>query len=150
MCNNVENSNIYHFKLNPLKNTQYVGLGGHFSDLGKTGFKTQKLSFCQFNSGQMKHNFKKMKEVFVKNISIFNPWCQFQLMTLVRTVACIFFEYLHTFLHNLEFQSLILNLSKILAILVIHVQFNCYAVLACIFMLMACILHHVSITVKKC
>ena len=60
------------------------------------------------------------------------------------------FEYLHCFLrNNLEFHSLILNLSKILSILVIHVQVDCYAFLACIFMLMACILHQESITVKK-
>ena len=61
------------------------------------------------------------------------------------------FEYLHTFFlrNNLEFQSLILNLSKILAILVIHVQFDCYAILDCICMLMSCILHQVSITVIK-
>ena len=71
MYNNVENSKTYHFQLKSLRNTQYLGLGGHFSDLGKTGLKTQKLSFCQFNSGQMKHNFKKL-EAFVKNISIFN------------------------------------------------------------------------------
>ena len=64
MYNNVENSKIYHFQLNSLKNTQYSGLGGHFSDLGKTGLKTQKLSFGQFNFGQMKHNLKKPKRVF--------------------------------------------------------------------------------------
>jgi hypothetical protein len=57
MYNNVDNSKTYHFQLKSLKNTQYLGLGGHFSDLGKTGLKTQKLSFCQFNSGQMKHSF---------------------------------------------------------------------------------------------
>ena len=101
----------------------------------------------------MKHNFKKLT-VFVKNISIFNP------MVLVSTDDnCTdygvhfpkpIFEYLHCFLrNNLEFQSLILNLSKIHAILVIHVQVDCYAFLSFIFMLMACILHQVSITVKK-
>ena len=58
MYNNVENSKTYHFQLKSLKNTQYLGLGGHFFDLSKTGLKTQKLSFSQFNSGQMKHNFK--------------------------------------------------------------------------------------------
>ena len=73
MYKNVENSKTYHFQLKSLKNTQYLGLGGHFSDLGKTGLKTQKLSFCQFNSGKMKHNFKKPKGNFVKNVSIFNP-----------------------------------------------------------------------------
>ena len=73
MYNNVENSKTYHFQLKSLKNTQYLGLDGHFSDLGKTGLKTQKFSFCQFNSGQMKHNLNKPKDVFVKNISIFNP-----------------------------------------------------------------------------
>ena len=70
MYNNVENSKTYHFQLKSLKNTQNVGLGGHFSDVGKIGLKTQKLSFCQFKYGQMKHNFKKLKEIFVKNISI--------------------------------------------------------------------------------
>ena len=100
MYNNVENSKTYHFQLKSLKNTQYLGLGGHFYDLGKTRLKTQKLSFCQFNSGQMKHNFKKMKETFVKNVSIFNP------MVLVSTydncTGCGVhftkpnFEYLHT------------------------------------------------------
>ena len=73
MYNNVENSKTYHFQLKSLKNNQHLGLGGHFSDLGKTGLKTQKLSFCQFNSGQMKHNLKKLKEDFVNQISIFNP-----------------------------------------------------------------------------
>ena len=73
MYNNVENSKKYHFQLNSLKTTQYLGLGRHFSDMGKTGLKTQKLSFCQFNSRQMKHNLKNLKEIFVKNISIFNP-----------------------------------------------------------------------------
>ena len=57
MYNNVENSKTYHFQLKSLKNTQYLGVDWHFSDLGKTGLKTQKLSFCQFNSGQMKHSF---------------------------------------------------------------------------------------------
>ena len=57
MYNNVENSKTYHFQLKSLKNTQYLGLGMHFSHLGKTGLKTQKLSFFQFNSGQMKHSF---------------------------------------------------------------------------------------------
>ena len=57
MYNNVENSKTYHFQLKSLKNTQYLRVDGHFSDLDKTGLKTQKLSFCQFNSGQMKHSF---------------------------------------------------------------------------------------------
>ena len=73
MYNNVENSKTYHLQLNSLKNTQYLGIGEHVSDMGKTGLKTQKLSFCQFNSRQMKHKFKKLKDSFVKNISIFNP-----------------------------------------------------------------------------
>ena len=60
MYDNVENNKTYHFQLKALKNTQYLGLGGHFYDLGKTGLKTQKLSFCQFNYGQMKHNFEKL------------------------------------------------------------------------------------------
>ena len=96
MYTNLENSKTYHFKLKSLKNTQYLGPADHFSDVGKTRLKTQKLSFCQFNSGQMKHNFKKMKEVFVKNISIFNP------MVLVSTddngehFPKPIFEYLHT------------------------------------------------------
>ena len=64
MYNNVYNSKTYHFQQKSLKNTQYLGLGGHFYDLGKTGLKTHKLSFCQFNFGQMKHNFKKLKEAF--------------------------------------------------------------------------------------
>ena len=73
MYNKVEKSKTYHFQLKSLKNNQHLGPGGHFSDLGKIGLKTQKLSFCQFNSGQIKHNFKNVKEAFVKNISIFNP-----------------------------------------------------------------------------
>ena len=73
MYNNVANSKKFHFQLNSLKTTQYLGLGEHFYDKGKTGLKSQKLSFCELNSGQMKHNFKKMKEASVKNISIFNP-----------------------------------------------------------------------------
>ena len=99
MYNDLENSKKYHFQLKSPKNTQYLGLGGHFSDLGKTGLKTKKLSFFQFNSGQMKHNLKKLKEIFVKNISIFNP------MVLVSTDDnCMdyvvhfpkpIFEYLH-------------------------------------------------------
>ena len=72
MYNNVENSKKYHFQLKSLKNTQYLGMGVHFSYLGKTGLKTQKMSFFQFNYRQRKHNFKTLKEVFVKNISIFN------------------------------------------------------------------------------
>ena len=79
MYNNVENSKSYHFQLKPFKDTQYLGMGAHFYDLGKTGLKTQKLSFHQFNSGQIKHKFKKLKEYFDKNISIFN------LMVLVST-----------------------------------------------------------------
>ena len=73
MYNNVENSKTCHFQLKSLKNTQYLGLDGHFSFLGKTGLKTQNLSFWQFNFGQMKHNLKKLQEAFVNNISIFNP-----------------------------------------------------------------------------
>ena len=73
MYNNVENSKIYHFQLNSLKNTQYLGLGGHFSDLGKTGLKTQKLSFCQFNSGQMKHNFKQKERGFCQKYIYIQP-----------------------------------------------------------------------------
>jgi len=57
MYNNVENSKTYHFQQKSLKNTQSLGLDGHFSDLGKTGLKTQKLSFWEFNSGQMKDIF---------------------------------------------------------------------------------------------
>ena len=53
----MENSKTYNFQLKSLKNTQYLGLDGYFSDLSKTGLKTQKLSFCQFNSEQMKHSF---------------------------------------------------------------------------------------------
>ena len=103
MYNNVENSKTYHFQLKSLKNTQYLGLGRHFCAMGKTGLKTQKLSFCQFNSGQMKHNLKKFKEGVVKNISIFNP------MVLVSTDENFtdcgvhfpkpIFEYLHTVIY---------------------------------------------------
>ena len=73
----MENSKTYHFQLKSLKHTQYLGLGTHFSDVGKTGLKTKKLSICQVNSIQMKHNFKKLKEDFVKHISIFNPMVLF-------------------------------------------------------------------------
>ena len=100
MHNNVENSKTYHFQLKSLKNIQYLGLGRHFSDLGKTRLKTQKLSFCQFNSGQMKHNFKKLKEVFLKNISIFNPMVLFSTDDNCTDRGVHFpktiFEYLHT------------------------------------------------------
>ena len=41
MYNNVENSKTYHFQLKSLKNTQYLGLGEHFSDLGKTGLTNE-------------------------------------------------------------------------------------------------------------
>ena len=101
MYNNVENSKTYHIQLKSLKNTQYLGLGGHFSDLGKTGLKTQKLSFCQFNYGQMKHNFKKLKEAFVKNISIFNPMVLVSTYDNCTDIGVHFpktiFEYLHVF-----------------------------------------------------
>ena len=73
MYNSVDNSKTFHFQLKSLKNAQCLGLGGHFPDKGKTGLKSQKLSLCELNSGQMTHNFKKMKEPSVKNISIFNP-----------------------------------------------------------------------------
>ena len=73
MYKNVKNSKTFHYQPKSLKNTQYFGLGGHFLDKGKTGLKSQKLSLCELNSGQMTHNFKKMKEASVKNISIFNP-----------------------------------------------------------------------------
>ena len=100
MYNNVENSKTYHFQLKSLKNNQHLGLGRHFSDLGKTGFKTQKLSFCQFNSGQMKHNFKKLKEVLVKNIFIFNPMVLVSIDDNCMNCDMHFpkpiFEYLHT------------------------------------------------------
>ena len=100
MYNNVENSKTYHFQLKSLKNTLYLGLGGHFSDLGKTGLKTQKLSFCQFNSGQMKHNLKSAKEFFVKNISIFNLMVLFSIDDNCTDYGMDFskpiFEYLHT------------------------------------------------------
>ena len=67
----MDNSKTYNFQLKSLQNTQSLGLGRHFFDLGKTGLKTQKLSFCQFNSRQMKHNLKKLKEAFVKNLCHF-------------------------------------------------------------------------------
>ena len=69
----MNNSKTFHFELTSLKNAQYLGLGGHFLDKGKTGLKSQKLSLCELNSAQMTHNLKKMKEASVKNISIFNP-----------------------------------------------------------------------------
>ena len=100
MYNNVENSKTFHFQLKSLKNTQYLGLGLNFSDLGKTGLKTQKLSFCQFNSGQMKDNFKKLKEAFVKNIFILNPMVLVSIEYNCTDSAVHFpkpiFEYLHT------------------------------------------------------
>ena len=100
MYNNVENSKKYHCQLKSLKNTQYLGLGGHFSDVGKTGLKTQKLSFCQFNCGQMKHNFKNLKEAFVKSISILNLMVLFSTYDNCTDCGVHFpkpnFEYLHT------------------------------------------------------
>ena len=73
MYNSVENSKTLHFQLISLKNAQYLWLGRHFPDKGKTGLKSQKLSLCEMNCGQMTHSLKKMKEASVKNISIFNP-----------------------------------------------------------------------------
>ena len=73
MYNRGDNSKTFHLQLKSLKNAQYLGLGGHFPDKGKTGLKSQKLSLYELNSGQMTHNLKKMKEASVKNISIFNP-----------------------------------------------------------------------------
>ena len=73
MYNSVENSKIFHFQLKSLKNAQYLGPGSHFPNKGQTGLKSQKLSLCELNSGQMKHNLKKIKEASIKNISIFNP-----------------------------------------------------------------------------
>ena len=100
MYNNVENSKTYNFQLKSLKNTQYLGLGGHFSNVGKPVLKTQKLSFCQFKSGQMKHNFKKLKEDFVKNISKFNPMVLISTDYYFTDCGVHFtkpnFEYLHT------------------------------------------------------
>ena len=105
MYNKVENSKTYLFQQNSLKTTQYLGFGEHFSDLGKTGLKTQKLSFCQFNSGQMKHNFKKLKEIFVKNISILNPMVLVSNDDNCTDYGVHFpkpiFEYLHTFFTKL-------------------------------------------------
>ena len=99
MYNNVENSKTYHFQLKSLKNTQYLGLGGHFSDVGKTRLKTQKLSICQFKYGQMKHNFKKLKKAFVKNISSFNLIVLFSTYDNCTNYGMHFpkpsFEYLH-------------------------------------------------------
>jgi len=43
MYKNVENSETYHFQLKSPKKTQQLGLGVHFSHLGKTVLKTQKL-----------------------------------------------------------------------------------------------------------
>ena len=73
MYKSVENSKTFHFQLKLVKNAQYLGLGWHFPDKGKIGLKSQKLSLCELNSGQMTLNLKKMKEASVKNISIFNP-----------------------------------------------------------------------------
>ena len=96
----MENSETYHFQLKSLKNNQHLGLGEHFSDLGKIGLKTQKLSFCQLNFEQMKYNFKKLKEDFVNHISIFNP-----MVLVLNYDNCTdfgvhfpkpIFEYLHT------------------------------------------------------
>ena len=104
MYNNVENSKTFHFQLKSLKNAQYLELGGHFPDKGQTGLKSQKLSFCELNSGQMTHNLKKFKEASFKNISIFKP------MVLVppydNCTDCAVhlpkpnFEYLHTFFYK--------------------------------------------------
>ena len=100
MYNNVENSKTYHFQLKSLKNTQYLGLDRHFSDLGKTRLKTQKLLFCQFKSGQMKYNFKTLKEDFFKIISIFNPMVLISTDDNCTDCGVHFpkptFEYLHT------------------------------------------------------
>ena len=73
MYHNVENSKTYHFQLKSLKNTQYLGLDGHFSALGKTGLKTQKLSFSQFNSGQVKHSFLKTERGFCEKYIYLQP-----------------------------------------------------------------------------
>ena len=100
MYNNVENSKTYYFQLNSLRNTQYLGLGRHFSDLGKTGLKTQQLSFCPFKSRQMKHKFKKLKEDFIQNISSFNAMVLFSTYENCTNCGVHFpkpnFEYLHT------------------------------------------------------
>ena len=90
----MENSKTYHFQLKSLKNTQYLGQGKHFCDLGKTGLKTQKFSFCQFKSVQMKHNFKNLKEVFVKNISVFNPMVFISTYDNCKDGGVIFFEFI--------------------------------------------------------
>ena len=73
MYNSVDNSKTFHFQLTSLKNAQYLGLGWHFPDKGKTGLKSQKLSLCELNYGRRTHNLKKIKDGSVKNISIFNP-----------------------------------------------------------------------------
>ena len=96
----MDNSKKFHFQLKSLKNAQYCGLGGHFPDKGKTGLKSQKLSLCELNYGQMTHNLKKMKEASVKNISIFNPMvlvppCDYCTDCGVHLSKPIF-EYLHT------------------------------------------------------
>ena len=58
MYNSVDNSKTFHFQLKSLKNAQNLVLGGHFPDKGQTGLKSQKLSVCELNSGQMTHNLK--------------------------------------------------------------------------------------------
>ena len=105
MYNNVENSKTYHFQLNSLKNTQYLGLGKRFYDLGKTRLKTQKLSFCQFNSGQLKHNFKKRKEAFVKNISIFNPMVLVSIYDNCTDCGMHFPKPIFEYLHNVFYET---------------------------------------------
>ena len=104
MYNSVENSKTLHFQLISLKNAQYLGLGGHFPNKGKTGLKSQKLSLCELNSGQTTHNLKKMIEASVKNISIFKPMvlvppcddCTDCGMHLPKPI----FEYLHTIFYK--------------------------------------------------
>ena len=80
----------------------------HLYGMGKTGFRTKKMSFCQFNCGQMRHNSKEMKDVFVKNIFIFNPMVLSLINDNGTDCGVHFskhdFQYLHSFLcNNLEF-----------------------------------------------
>ena len=75
----------------------FINVGGYFINPRQpcSVFAQQALS-----DGQKKHNFEKLKEDFVKNISIFNPMVLF--LTYDNCMDCGVhfpkpsFEYLHT------------------------------------------------------
>ena len=73
---------------------------GIFFELGKTGFKTQKLSFCQINCGKMKQNCSNMKEIFVNNIFGSNPMLLISINDNCKDFGMHYsnaiFEYLHS------------------------------------------------------